>query len=542
MTRALAVLVTLVVATSTAHAYEYEVLARTAGQVYQLPSFRLVGADMWLARRRFTQTLTLTMWDVGDLRRKRMKAHPGLPDHGPVIWFTGHLRLDHDFGPWTAGTVTVDDQQLDAIDAIPDLAASSIALDLMYGYLAIDGIAGRVDLRIGRQLEVDSLDWWSVDGVTARVHTPWPVLLEATAGLRVRDRSPLGAADFELDGTASADCHEYVEGPTAGSGSWQIIDRSRVPGNTRLGSDLALCPERDALLPTGVLAVETEGVRWLYARLAYRRTQSRTPGIIGPVDRLDFPDTGVYPDEVGQAPAWGVDEEHTSAVVRGTTRAGGVGIEPWAQARWSMLHGVIDEAQAGVRVSRGVHAIEPEVARSIPTFDGDSIFNVFVVGTSWDARLNYDLAPRDGTYRGFATAWLRRYDAPEAGMSKGRSWVAGLRTGAELDVSERVRARVDLLGDDGYGGRRFGATATGRWQRSRALELTGRLGGLSVATRDSDQNGADGFSGVGQIAASWKIDEGITVHATTEAAHSPHVAFDLRAVAVLDLSFEPETH
>jgi hypothetical protein len=207
-----------------------------------------------------------------------------------------------------------------------------------------------------------------------------------------------------------------------------------------------------------------------------------------------------------------------------------------------MLHGVVDEAQAGVRLARGAHAIEPEVARSIPTFDGDSIFNVFVVGTSWDARLNYDLAPRDGAYRGFATGWLRRYDAPSAGMSKGRAWVAGLRTGAELDVSARIRARVDLLGDDGYGGRRIGGTATGRWQRSRALELTGRLGGLSVATRDSDQNGADGISGVGQVAASWKIDEGITLHATTEVAHSPRVSFDLRAVAVLDLSFEPETH
>jgi hypothetical protein len=169
-----------------AHAYEYELTARTIGQVYQLPTLRLVGADMWLARRRYTQTLTLSMWDVGDLRRQRRKARPGLPDDGPVVWFTGHLRLDHDFGPWTAGTVTVDDRAVDAIDAIPDLAASSIALDLMYGYLAVDGLAGRVDRRIGRQLEVDALEWWSVAGVPARVHTPWPDLFVAPAGLGVR--------------------------------------------------------------------------------------------------------------------------------------------------------------------------------------------------------------------------------------------------------------------------------------------------------------------------------------------------------------------
>jgi hypothetical protein len=88
----------------------------------------------------------------------------------------------------------------------------------------------------------------------------------------------------------------------------------------------------------------------------------------------------------------------------------------------------------------------------------------------------------------------------------------------------------------------MGATATARWQRSRALAISGRLGGLDVKTRDIDRPVADGFSGVGQVAASWKIDEGIAVHATTELAHSPRVTLDVRAVAVLDLAFEPETH
>jgi hypothetical protein len=222
-----------------ARAYEYEVVARTSGQVYELPSLRLVGADLWLARRRFTQQLTLSVWDVGDLRRKRLRAHPGRVDDGPNVWFTGHLRLDHDFGDWTSGTVRLADGTFDAIDAVPELAASSVGLDLLYGYVAVDGLGGgRVDLRIGRQLSVDALAWWSVDGVTARVHTPWPVLFEATAGLRVRDSSPLAAGDIDLDGTAGADCREYVEGATPGTGSWQIIDRSRVPGENPLGSDL----------------------------------------------------------------------------------------------------------------------------------------------------------------------------------------------------------------------------------------------------------------------------------------------------------------
>lgn len=542
MVRSTVVLAALAVCAGEAHAYEYEVVARTVGQVYQLPTLRLMGADLWLARRRFTQTLTLSVWDIGELRRTRQRRHPGGVDHGPVVWFTGHLRLDHDFGAWTAATVTVDARQLDAIDAIPELAAASVGVDLLYGYLAVDGLAGRVDLRLGRQLSVDALDWWSVDGVTARVHTPWHVAVEATAGVRVRDTSPLGTGEVDLDGTNGADCREYVEGATPGAGSWQIIDRSRVPGETRLGSDLTLCPERDALTPTAAIAVETEGLRRGFARLAYRRSMSRTPGLIGPIDRLDFPDQGVYPDEVGQAPGWGVDEEHLAAVARGQARLGGVALEPWLAARWSLLHAVVDEAQAGVRLRRGAHALEPEVARSVPTFDGDSIWNVFVVGTSWDARLTYDLAPRHGAYRGFATAWLRRYDVPSPAGADDRAWVRGLRAGGELDVSGRVRARLDLVGDDGYGGRRLGATATARWQTRPALALTGRLGGLTVTTADNDLTGADGVSGVGQVAAAWQIDGGVALHTTAELASSPRADLEVRVVTVLELAFEPETH
>jgi len=536
-------LAALCAAPAAAHAYEYELASRTIGQIYQLPTLRMTGADLWLARRRFTETLTLSVWDVGDLRRQRLRMRPARVDRGPVIWFTGHLRIDHDFGEWTQGVLRLPGSTIDALDAIPELASSSVGVDLLYGYLAADGLAdGRLDLRVGRQLTVDALSWWSVDGVTARVHTPWPVLVEATAGLRVRDRSPLGTGDLDLDGTAGADCHEYVEGALPGTGSWQIIDRSRVPGEHPLGSDMTVCPERDAWTPTGAIAVETEGMRWGFARLAYRRSQSRTPGLIGEIDRLDFPDSGVYPDEAGQAPAWGVDEELVSGLARGTIRAGDARIEPWAQARWSLLHGVIDEAQAGVRLSRGAHALEPEVGRSIPTFDGDSIWNVFVVGSSWDARLSYDLSPRFAAYRGHATAWLRHYDVPSPGDGDDGAWVAGVRAGGEYDVTGRLRTRLDVVGDDGYGGRRLGATASARWDTGHDLDVTARLGGLSVATADSDLDGADGLSGVGQVALTWRIDDGIALLSTAEVAASPRMPLGVRAVAVVDLAFEPEIH
>jgi len=523
-----------------ASAYEFEVSSRTIGQSYQLPSFRLLGAELWLARRRFTTSLTLSVWDLGDLRRRRRRAHPGAVDRGPVVWLTAYLRVDHDFGEWTVGTLHVDGQPIDALDAVPELGASSLGLDLLYGYLAVDGLAGRVDLRLGRQLIFDPLDWGAVDGVTARVHTRWHLALEAQAGLKVRDRSPLGVAALDLDGTDGADCREYVEGPTPGTGSWQIIDRSRVPGDSPLASDLDFCPERQAATPTVAAAIETERAGPIHARLSYRRSQSRTPGVIGPVDRLDYPDLGLYPNESGQAPAWGVDEEHLALSGRGRWQGAAGAVEPWLQARWSMLHGVLDEVGAGLRLSRGPHALEPEVARSIPTFDGDSIFNVFVVGPARDLRLTYQLTPRHGRYRGFATAWLRHYGLPSPGGAEPATspWVAGLTTGAELEVTPRIRARLDLIGDDGYGGRRLGATGTARWRATRRLTVIGRLGGLSVDSDSRDR--LDGGSAVGQVAASWAIDPGIAVHATTEVASSPLAALQVRALAVLDLAFEPE--
>ena len=527
-----------------AGAYEFQVATRTVGQAYQLPSLRLLGADLWLARRRFTQSLTINIWDLGDLRKRRLRERPALAGAGPVVWMTAHLRLDHDFGDWTMGTLNVDDVAVDAIDAVPELAASSLGLEMLYGYVAVDGLAGVVDLRVGRQLSVDALDWWAFDGVTVRVRTPWHVAIEGQAGLRVRDGSPLGPAVIDLDGTSGADCTEYVEGPTPGTGSWQIIDRSRVPGQSALGSDLAYCPERQALTPTVGAAIETTGVRGVHARLSYRRSQSRTPGLIGAVDRLDHPDLGLYPNEHGQAPAWGVDEEHVALVGRARRRVGGVTVEPWAQARYSLLHAVVDEAGAGVRLERGAWAIEPEVARSVPTFDGDSLFNVFAVGAATDLRITADRAPRDGGARGYATGWLRRYVLPTATDEAAATdaWVAGVRAGAEADVSRRVRARLELVGDDGYGGRRTGATAIGRWQTSPKLALTARVGGFTVDTGDDTTPAVsgDGVRGVGQLGAVWRVDRGIVVHGQLEVASGPSAPAQARGLVVLDLDFEPE--
>jgi hypothetical protein len=528
----MAVLAGALSAAAPAHGYEFAVRARTIGQIYELRSFRLVGPDLLLGRRRFVQTLALDVWDIGDLaaeRRRRGERH-----RGPTVSFTGYLRLDQDFGAWTLGSVP--GGELDAIDLTPELTASAAALDLLYGYVAVDGIGGRVDLRIGRQLSEDTLDWWSMDGVTVRVRLPAAIAVEAFGGLRVRDASPLGTAAVELDGTGGAACREYVEGPTPGSGSWQLIDRGLMVDDRPLTSDLEYCPQREELMPTFGAAIETWGLRDLHARIAYRRSQSPSPDLIGDVDRLDYPDVGYYPDDSGQAPGWAVNEERLAGEVRGHFDVpGGVLIAPWAAARWSFVHAVVDEAAAGVQLRWGAHALEPEVAYSVPTFDGDSIFNVFAIAPSSDARLSWQM--RRGVLRTSATAWGRRYHAIEGA---GVDYAGGATAGAEAAITPRIGVRVDLLHDDGYGGRRSGGAASGRWKASDRVSAAARLSLLDVASDDASSVRIDALTGAAQTSATWQLADGVALHLAVETSSDRYAPAQVRAVGVLDLAFQPE--
>ena len=76
-----------------------------------------------------------------------------------------------------------------------------------------------------------------------------PLALEAWAGLRVRDASPVAPSRLELDGTSGADCREYVEAVSPGAGEWRLIDRSLLVERRPLASDLYVCPQRAEWTP-----------------------------------------------------------------------------------------------------------------------------------------------------------------------------------------------------------------------------------------------------------------------------------------------------
>lgn len=527
MLRVCVAAVVLAASAAPARAYEFWLRAQTIGQAYQLRDYRLVGPDLFLGRRRYTQTLALRIWDVGDLAAARRRHR--LPERGLRISWQSYLRVDHDFGQYTAGRIALSPAvRRDAIDVIPELADSVAGLQLLYGYLELAGIADdRVTVRAGRVLTDDGWGTAGVDGGTVRYELPPPLVITASGGLRVRASSPLGVTAYELDGTSGAGCREYVEGATPGTGTWKLIDRDRVIENRRLSSDFEYCPQREVRQPTIGVVLATSRLRRFGAEVGYRRTWSRTVGVIGDVGRFAYPDLGLYPDESGQAPASGVDEERLHARVHGELSAGGLALRPFADARVSLLHAVLDRADAGVRIERGPHTVEPAVEHFYPTFDGDSIFNAFAIEPATDARLGYRY---DGAVRATANAWLRRYGGGGAGALSG-----GLDASIERALSPRLRVRADALWDDGYGGRRAGGSGEAAWRR-RDLWLRGRMIVLGVAPDDRPR-----YVDTSAVASTtWRIADSVAIHAIAEADRDELHGLQTRVIAVLDLAFLPE--
>src|SRR5580698_6191439 len=117
----------IALAATPAHAYEFWLRAETIGQAYQLRDFQLVGPDLILGRRLVTQTLALRITDIGDLSLHRRISH--LPERGLRISWQSYIRVDHDFGNYTNGTIVQPGPTVSsALDVIPELARDVTAI------------------------------------------------------------------------------------------------------------------------------------------------------------------------------------------------------------------------------------------------------------------------------------------------------------------------------------------------------------------------------------------------------------------------------
>lgn len=493
-----------------AAAYDFEIAARTIGQAYQVV-YGDLDLGRVLERRRFTQTLSLDVWNILE-----PSFDPGRPDPPPLapfdVYVTARFRLQHDFGEYTRGDVIhalTPTREIEeaATSAVPELAGGDLSLEVLEAAAGARGIFDRLDVAVGRQLMIDSFDWYAIDGLSLDARLPAHVRVFVHGGFLVRDASPLASATMEPDGTGSAQC--------------TIIPDPDIPADLRETS----CGGRDRPAPTFGVGAATHGLRWLSARLSYRRS-------ISPTTEVLTPQLG------GAAPAWGVLEEKLAFSARGVLWDGK--LVPWMAARWNFLLALLDEADAGVRLAQGAHALTGEARWSSPSFDGDSIFNVFSFEPYLDLRVGYDLDL--GRARAAARGYWRRYGnsdvdklAPgetidDPAISAGATLSGGLQLGS-------VTTRLDLRYEDGQGGLRAGGELAAWLRVTRRLTVDGRASLFRFEDDLRVEHAATTFGA--EAGARLLLGKGMNLHVLAE-QNANRFDRSLRLLALLDLTFRPE--
>jgi hypothetical protein len=459
-------LVACTAAARPAAAYDFTLGVRTIGQGYQVRRFAADGSNELLSRRRLTQYMDLAVFDLAPSRWR------GDDGDRNLIYFDASLRFDSDFGGYMTGRPIGSDE-------IRELKQSQ--LDILYAFLGGRNIGGRVDFELGRQIRFDLVDFFAFDGGDAVVHVTRKFAVEAYAGTEVRGELPLSAPIYELDGTSAG---------------------SRDP---------ATRPDQNSMLRplVGVAVAGGRDGGPLFARLAYRRVWSAT------ADRLPGePDSGVN-DEKLSLTAFAAWRDRVSA-------AGGV--------RFNLLLGEFDDEQLMVRLRTcGRQWLTLEHAYLAPTFDGDSIWNVFASGAYRDLRASYELAlgPEVKAYaRGFARFFTASGHA--GGGSLGATWRRG-----------RGLVRGDGYWEDGYGGRKVGVDMSARIALRRTFELEGRLTGYQWrGDQSSDMAATTNDAGVvfgAQAGGRWLLGQGVRLHLLAEDNAGTYYLSQFRGLAVVEV-------
>jgi len=461
-----------------AWAYDFTVDVRTIGQGYQVRGYAPDGSNQLLTRRRITQYLNLNVFDIEPDRWKD-------PDGGRNNLFVDvSLRFDTDFGGYTLGRPT-------GLDAIRELQQNQV--DILYAIVGGRDIGGRLDFQLGRQIHFDLVDFYSFDGADVVLRAQKPLVVEAFAGTEVRGELPLSSPVFELDGTSAG---------------------SRDPA-TRPDQASELRP-----LAGAAIAVDPGGATAL--RLAYRRVWSAT------ADRL--------PGE----PSSGVNDEKLSL----TGNAG------WRDrvfvtfgVRYNLLLAMFDDQQVGVRVRLTSRQwLSVEQAYLAPTFDGDSIWNIFSTGAYRDFRATYELHFAPGVKanaRGFVRVFESTPDETVAGQDLGAQAPGGrLAGGGTLGIEvRRARSflRIDGYYDDGYGGRKVGADLSARYAvYPGQWELEGRLTGYGWRS-DLQPESNRGVVFGAQAGSRYQLAPGMRMHFLAEDNTGTLYRSQFRGLALIDV-------
>lgn len=472
------ILLILALSARQAGAYDFGLSVRTVGQGYQERRYGSSGASELLSRRRLTQFLNLSVFNIVP------EAWRGRDGDRNSVSFELGMRFDSDFGQFLLGRPR-------GMDTIAELSQNQI--DVLYGYLLARDIAGRVDLQLGRQLHYDLVDFYSFDGADLQLRAGRFVTAQAFGGTEVRGQMPLSAPLYEIDGT-SVGSRDPATRPQQGEG----------------------------LRPMFGGAVALDRGSPVDARVAYRRVLS--------------PTVSAAPGE----PTSGINHESVSmtADARWRDRVFLVG-----GARYNLLVAAWDDQQVGVRWRVGTrHLVSAEYSYLAPTFDGDSIWNVFGAGAYRDLRAAYDIE-LSTVWRAHVRGFLRTFVDPPGtaadtralgDAAEGGRQAYGGNAGAD-GRGPRGRARLDVYAEGGTGGWKVGGDLVGRFTvRPNVLDVEGRV--TAYAWRadgvPEPRNSIMVGTAVGTL---YRMSRNMRLHLLGENNTGTYYRVQLRALAMLEV-------
>lgn len=405
-----------------AGAIEFRIESQTIGDAYQL----VTSANEILNRNRLHQYLGLSAFDIEGSGESRWS-------------FTSLLRFDADFG-------LADDE----LERVPTEQRSQ--LSIQYAYLdGRDLLGGLLDVRLGRQLLADGLDYLMFDGAVVTVNTPWFLGVEVMAGYEVKDDMwGINANALEVDGTRYLkESEENTDDPTLAFGA----------------------------------ALVTRNIDYGRYRFGYRRYFSN-----GAVDQEKI--GGSFQQRL-------VEDLDMSGVLT-----------------WDLFHARFERIQANLRGRiDDANELEGEYVRTSPSFDGDSIFNIFSAYPMNDLALRYRLYPgkQDRLYAGGKLGFAGNedyggdvlygnVDTMVIGWGAMAGWSHGFGP-----KSIDGRLSLDVSYDGGYAGDRFLGDLSGTWAIVPAeWELQGRV--TAVAFDDAELENLNAFSFGYQLGGRYLID------------------------------------
>ncbi len=492
-----------------------EVDSQIVGQMYELRTADAGNSDARLVdRRRLTTYLGLHISGLGP------KDDDGLPSWRNQFAVHFQMRFDADFGDYLCAIGRSSyGAQLGCLDRDkggkslrPEL--SNYKPEILEGYIEGQSLGGWVDLRLGRQIQWDLFDLRGFDGLWLQARTPIYLAAEVFGGLSQNGTLPIDSPIYALDGTSS----------------------SVAPGISDEQQQNA------ALQPTVGFAIRSYGLRDIQTRLAYRRTFSATQNLAPAGCQTD-------PNQPpgSCAPGFGTIEERLAYSLHGRLLQGR--LQGFGGFRYDFVSGKLDDGHAGVRSAPSPgHFLVAEYRYAAPTWDGDSIFNVFSSQPYHDARLAYDGRLRGGlddsgnrrlgAFTVHAHGFARMFQSTESKAIRGKGPLTAAFGGSAGVRWQRENGllRLDAYGDGGYGGLRAGSDLSGRllvWRNRLGFE--GRL--LYLYFADDQKVDLRSHMFGFQVGARWAIINGLLLHILAENNIDRYYNSQLRVLAMLDLSY-----